>query len=61
MNIYWGDEMSRLFKNRALELEDKEIMAKKENIRERIIPIVVKYGIDSFSLIGSYAREDNRR
>jgi len=27
-----------------------------ENIRKRIIPIVVKYGIDSFSLFGSYAR-----
>ena len=27
-----------------------------EDIRERIIPIVVKYGIDSFSLFGSYAR-----
>ena len=27
-----------------------------EDIRERIIPIVTKYGINSFSLFGSYAR-----
>lgn len=27
-----------------------------EEIKKRIIPIVVKYGIDSFSLFGSYAR-----
>ncbi len=26
------------------------------DIRKRIIPIVVKYGINSFSLFGSYAR-----
>ena len=26
-----------------------------EDIRKRIIPIVVKYGVNSFSLFGSYA------
>ena len=29
-----------------------------EDIRKRIVPIVVKYGIDSFSLFGSYARDE---
>ena len=27
-----------------------------EDIKKRVIPIVVKYGIDTFSLFGSYAR-----
>jgi len=26
------------------------------DIKRRVIPIVVKYGVDSFSLFGSYAR-----
>ena len=29
-----------------------------EEIKKRIIPIVVKYGINSFSLFGSYARDE---
>lgn len=29
-----------------------------EEIRKRIIPIVVKYGVNSFSLFGSYARDE---
>ena len=29
-----------------------------EDIKKRVIPIVVKYGIDTFSLFGSYARDE---
>ena len=27
-----------------------------EDIKKRVIPIVIKYGINTFSLFGSYAR-----
>ena len=30
-----------------------------DDIRKRIIPIVMKYGINSFSLFGSYARGES--
>ena len=29
-----------------------------EDIKKRVIPIVIKYGINTFSLFGSYARGD---
>ena len=29
-----------------------------DDIRKRVIPIVIKYGISTFSLFGSYAREE---
>ena len=29
-----------------------------EDIRKRVIPIVIKYGINTFSLFGSYARNE---
>ena len=29
-----------------------------DDIRKRVIPIVIKYGINTFSLFGSYARDE---
>jgi predicted nucleotidyltransferase len=29
-----------------------------DDIRKRVIPIVIKYGINTFSLFGSYARNE---